>query len=1113
MAADMQKSGHDAGGGVVLMRDVRQWLSTACPPVLALLLFAGARAAGAAGPAAAWHGHPAATLARHALAAPPARHLVTAPAPSGAAGHHLEGVRALVARIQGSTAAGSAGVSLNLGSSQPSVALSSLPGFQSAVLVLGGHQVAVRASDSVTPAERVALSQVLHTGHQSLLLDARGRAVGGTMYLSPQLSGSLYSLVVPRPVTVIDNVAKTGPLNLSGNFTNYGNFYAISTAAAVTTASLSAANIFNQPGALISTIAPAGPGLAGVIPNLALSLSARHDIVNAGTISSASGLSLKAGGSIVNGLPPGMAAPAPVMQAAGDVRLLVGSGGIINSGLIAATAGNINIVSQTAGSLAIDNSGGTLKALNGAISFGDPSSTGQAGVTVTGGDLLSKQLNVSAGRGDAVISVNSISGDVNVSAGAATTSVAAGTLSLGSMKLSGDPVFYNDSGSVVLKGAITTGGAPLAVLAEGDITVDGGGASINTSQASGAGGSILLAAGVDITSCTLCPTAVLPPPPAGTQTIHIHGFKTQGTIDLTNISELTASGSGSSGGGGAITLLAPNSVSVPASVPITSTGSGTGAGGSVLIMGAGHGGQITTGDIDASGGGAGGQIQVYSTTIKLSHSPVVVTAGSAGQSSFLPWLATAGTITTGALSANAGGNSNAGAISLLSSGDLQATSLTAAAPGTGLGGSVFVVADNLRITSPVPPPLNKSGGTPVIDVSSAGGSAIRSPIGIFGAATIETKSGHTLFINTAADRQGQIAHNYINGTILANGLVNGGTVFFQSSSSNSIVVNVPGGKSLNDVIDVSGKTGTNGNRIFLNARFAPEVPRVIHEDQPGPPPLDGSAGRAGSGVSGGLASSQTGTRIATDTTHGAPGSDDPSEIPDVGEDESGATGGREQLTTIWGALVRTAADVQNLTARNVSLDGQRMAAGIWNPGRQPATLAVRWDEAEKVLRLERGNVLFVPDKDMVITAPEATIKLTAGSIVFVLQAGNRLAVYDLHHGTRGGIRVTSGGRSLPLLPGRQLVVARGAASEFASVNPARRIAYRNPQETSLPGGVKAFVAEFSIPSAMMAVGPLQALLKSSAQSDRKALGHLLKDSAIFADVTAGSGEFLTAGRH
>src|SRR5262249_53713255 len=165
----------------------------------------------------------------------------------------------------------------------------------------------VTPTDLLTHAEHVALQQVLTSGQQSLVLGRHGNAVRGSFQLTTDISQGVNDVIVPRGVTAITDAASSA-LTITGNLINAGRLYATSSSPTVATATISAANIENRQGAVISSILP-GSGLLGLtsaVSHLDLSLKAIHDIINYGTISSSGNLSMSAGGQIVNALPSGL---------------------------------------------------------------------------------------------------------------------------------------------------------------------------------------------------------------------------------------------------------------------------------------------------------------------------------------------------------------------------------------------------------------------------------------------------------------------------------------------------------------------------------------------------------------------------------------------------------------------------------------------------------------------------------------------------------------------------------------------------------------------------------------------------------------------------------------
>lgn len=418
-------------------------------------------------------------------------------------------------------------------------------------LNVAGATQTVNPGDLLTPAQFLAASQVVASGTQSIQLGALGNAVGGSFAMTSALTQQISSMVVPASVTAIHDFGAVAALNLSGNLTNAGNFYALSSNAAVTSASITAANIFNQAGALLTSVLPSGglPGFTSAVSALDLNLTATNSIINQGMISSSGNLNITAGASIVN---------QNTMSAALNATLASAIGSIQNSGLIAATAGNINVNSMLAQSLALNNTGGTLQALAGNINA-STASLAELGfkpaLSITGGDLVAKELNLTSPSGLVSMNVGRVDGMLNISAGEAKVIASTPKLELGALNLTGDPLFWNTDGWVLLNGPYSFPGDNFSVVASEDILWQSTQGYIDVSNNEGDAGSILLIAGANFSN----PTTGSGTDDDSTVVTISGASQTGGQIDLSNTTYLKAAATGtggSAGNGGSITLVA-----------------------------------------------------------------------------------------------------------------------------------------------------------------------------------------------------------------------------------------------------------------------------------------------------------------------------------------------------------------------------------------------------------------------------------------------------------------------------------------------------------------------------------------------------------------------------
>lgn len=136
----------------------------------------------------------------------------------------------------------------------------------------------------LTPAELAALQQVTSGGRQSLVLNNLGTAIGGTVQLN-SMSTNAASVVIPHGVTGLADFSTQNILPLMANLTNFGSVYAFTTSRLNQSGTISAENIFNQRGAVISSIIPTGLVARALGGPFDLGLSAANSIVNDGLIS------------------------------------------------------------------------------------------------------------------------------------------------------------------------------------------------------------------------------------------------------------------------------------------------------------------------------------------------------------------------------------------------------------------------------------------------------------------------------------------------------------------------------------------------------------------------------------------------------------------------------------------------------------------------------------------------------------------------------------------------------------------------------------------------------------------------------------------------------------
>ncbi len=591
--------------------------------------------------------------------------------------------------------------------------------------IVGSMTQVINPGQLLTPAQFMAVNEVLRGG-QTLLLNGTGQAIGGYATLNSSRVHQLGSIVVPQNV-VLDAIGfnANSPLNVSGNANIAGSMYALQSTPNVS-AVLQFGNLNIGSGGLLSTNLPAGFNLgSNVFSSGGMTLNVANNVTNLGSIATAGNLNLNVGGTLSNI----NAGSLPALITGQNINLNVGSGHLVNSGLIQ-SLNNLNINGpNTTTDLNINGADGVFKAINGSINLRDISFSGTGNTNITGGDWLSKELNFNSGQGAVTASMGQVSGVVNADAGAAHIYTKTSNLLLGNTNINGDPTYVNAGGDIQLVGTDFET-EDLAIIASGNITANGPAQIINN------GHNVWLIAGANIDTasgaCVGCgnstnaltlPSGSASPITGGLVQVSAAGG-TGGDIDLQTGNTLTAGNTvidtsstiaGNSGGNVNLVAISNGATGGHILFPTTSgvasintSGNANGNNGAVKIYaGAQSGIGISVGSIDTRGGtGAPGDIM-------LSNSQVVFAGGngatcatcmsfdatgtaSGGISSSLP--VNSGTIINGPINAGAGDITvQAGGITTQHSASLSAATINLST-NTGSNGSISL-NDNINATT------------------------------------------------------------------------------------------------------------------------------------------------------------------------------------------------------------------------------------------------------------------------------------------------------------------------------------------------------------------------------------------------------------------------------
>jgi hypothetical protein len=569
------------------------------------------------------------------------------------------------------------GVDLDLTSADRNIVLGSnlFSTINSSVEITVGEQTQTYSAGSrVTAAEYIAVKQALSGGGQKLVIDGSGIATGGDLDLT-SITGNndpmrAANLTVASGVTTYGDFGKNSNFILKGDLNNYGSIYAVSSRNSARGGAIRADDITNQSGALISSVLPGNLTSDSYRSKVDLELNARGDLTNLGIIESSGNLTL------VSQLAPTVSSNSPATSStltnSGTISaqdsVFITANNLNNSGTISAVNGGVSINGSPTLPINVNNTNGTISALNGAINVRDASYKGTFNNNITGGDLLSKEVNLFAGHATNEVAVNELTGIVSQTGLAGHVSAATDDLKIGTTCLTGDPTYYNTAGNISITADVVVGEA-LTLIASGNI-FSSAGTRIEASSAN-QGFDITMIAGANITNPASGGGATVPSGGV-TGAVTFDGASPNGGSIFLGTSTVSSSPTGTSGNGGNINFYAFKGASSTSgwvdinSASIASGGRGTGNNGNVTIVAGGADplpGQVPTfgntavqiGAIDTTGGtGSGGDLRVTTAQPAITGGPTVTynadgTLAAGGQ------LSAATTLTAGASIGQLGG--------------------------------------------------------------------------------------------------------------------------------------------------------------------------------------------------------------------------------------------------------------------------------------------------------------------------------------------------------------------------------------------------------------------------------------------------------------------------
>ncbi len=697
----------------------------------------------------------------------------------------------------------SQGARIDLGSSERDIVLGEklLSKVGTVAVTVGGETKTFEAGSKVTAAEYLAVKQILSGVGQQLILDSAGRASGGQVDMTSVTSNNSVlrasDFIVPANVTTYCDFSKRSDFKLLGDLSNFGTIHAYANKAGA----IRAEDVSNSVGALI-------------LSDSDLLLEARGIFTNDGIIRSGGQLTLSAGNVLKN---------TSEVVSAQDMRVFAPT--ITNSGVIQSSKGDVYLDGPPTAELIVKGNEGKIVAAEGAINVRSLDYLGTANTTVSGGDLLSRELNLSAGQGVLRVNAGKITGTVFQTGSEAHIEASTENLVIGEVCLTGDPTFKNDAGNISITGDITVA-EDLSIIASGNIT------SVDniTLQAANAtqGFNINLIAGADQVVAGVNSSTVPVGGTADTTSLTGSASTNGGSILLGDNVTISTRATGSTGSGGNVLVAAFAGGAVGSGVvnlgtTTILTGGRTAAdsnGAVTIIAGAQNTTAITVGEIDTTGGSvATGAVNITTAQPTSSNGANIVFSANGSISSGNSLVAGA-TISPGAEVIFRGDIKSDDSLSVKAGGDIETlTGVVATIPvgadptgavinadGTfayvtnSLDGTVTVI--NAVTNTVVGAPISVGLSPEQIALSPDGSTAYVSNTGSNTVSVIDTAT-HTIVatVTVGASPTG----------ITAN--ADGSRVYVSNSGSNTITAI---DTSSNQVIGSSIVTGAGPNAVFVD---------------------------------------------------------------------------------------------------------------------------------------------------------------------------------------------------------------------------------------------------------------------------------------------------------
>lgn len=157
--------------------------------------------------------------------------------------------------------------------------------------------------------------------------------------------------------------------------------------------------------------------------------------------------------------------------------------------------------------------------------------------------------------------------------------------------------------------------------------------------------------------------------------------------------------------------------------------------------------------------------------------------------------------------------------------------------------------------------------------------------------------------------------------------------------------------------------------------------------------------------------------------------------------------------------------------------------------------------------------LVLPDQSAKVVLTTCEVQCPLGTTAYCVQKQDAAVIHNLNSSSVRGIKVALiGGKVVHVAPGRTLIVSTNSNATLDSCVADSGFAYRNSRSHFVDNSYKVFMADFSIPSAIMRIPELREKLQSTERRDTNLMKELLKTSLIISEIENGAGNYKTYER-